>query len=419
MKNLFICLHQIIQGIYNMDHRKINISGTGCALADFLYTGVRFDGPAFRKYLSKRTGDGGLCPGKLVFTEELERFSGVDYRQILNEISGNNVPDTFNPGGPGLVSFIHASQMLNSDQYVVKFYGSLGNDNAADKILELVRKTPLNIANYKKRSNLPTPYTDVLSDPTFAGGHGERTFVNNIGAAWDFSPEVLNNDFFRSDITCFGGTALVPQIHDNLSDLLKRSKQNNSITVVNTVFDFRNEKKNPGKPWPLVSSGDNFKLIDVLITDREEAIRISGKPDEKAAAQFFIQKRISSFFITNGANDIIVFSDGKLFAKSDLRFFPVSRMVTPELRARGDTTGCGDNFAGGIITSLALQINEERGDLDLISAVSWAVASGGFCCSYVGGSYIESHKGEKLHRIEDLRNSYLKQIDKVSSVSSD
>jgi len=393
-----------------MSLRKIVISGTGCALADFFYTGVRFNSPQFRKYLSKQPGDGGLSPGKLVFTEELENFSGVNYPLILNEISGNSVPDTFNVGGPGLASFIHASQMLDTELYDVRFFGSLGNDETADQILNLVRKTPLNISGYSKRSNKPTPFTDVLSDPSFAGGHGERTFVNNIGAAWDFSPGMLDDDFYNSQIICFGGTALVPQIHDNLTDLLKRSKKSNAITVVNTVFDFKNEKKNPGKPWPLVNSDDSYKLIDVLIMDREEALRISGQSDETNAARFFIRNKVSSFFITNGANDIVVFSDGRLFDKMDLKLFPVSDLVTPELRSKGDTTGCGDNFAGGIIASLALQIKVERANFDLISALSWAVASGGFTCSYVGGTFFESYKGKKLHSIKEFNNGYLKQI---------
>ena len=58
-----------------MSKKKIIISGTGCALADYLYTGVKFSSPEFEKYLSKQSGDGGLSPGKLVFTEELEKFS--------------------------------------------------------------------------------------------------------------------------------------------------------------------------------------------------------------------------------------------------------------------------------------------------------------------------------------------------------
>ena len=393
-----------------MIKKKVIISGTGCALADFLYTGVRFDSPQFRKHLSKQPGDGGLNPGKLVFTEELEKFSGISYTNILNEISGNSVPDRLNVGGPGLVPFIHASQMLDNEYYDLRFYGSLGNDSTADKILEMVRKTPLNISCYRKRSGKPTSFTDVLSDSEYADGHGERTFINSIGAAWDFAPAMLDDDFFDSQIICFGGTALVPQIHDNLTELLKRSRQKDGITVVNTVFDFRNEKKDPNKPWPLITGDSDFRLIDVLIVDSEEAMRISGQSDLTSAAGYFIQKGISSLFITNGASDIIVYSDGRLFGKLDMKFFPVSDKVTSELRSKGDTTGCGDNFAGGIITSLALQLNCERGRFDLISALSWAVASGGFTCSYIGGTFFESYPGEKLKKIEEFRNDYLKQI---------
>jgi sugar/nucleoside kinase (ribokinase family) len=393
-----------------MDSDKITISGTGCALADFLYTGIRFDSTRFRKYLSKNPGDGGLTPGKLVFTEELEKYSGINYPLILNEISGNCLPDKFNVGGPGLVSFIHASQMLDNGYFDVRFYGSVGKDGTADKIMELLRKTPLNVTNYKTTGNKPTPFTDVLSDPTYSGGHGERTFVNNIGSAWDYTPDMLDSDFFNSRIVCFGGTALVPQVHDNLTKLLRRSKRNNAITLVNTVFDFRNEKKSPDKPWPLVTGDEDFSLIDVLIMDREEALRISGRSDEMRAARFFVQKKISSLFITNGASDILVFSDGKLFSKLDITFFPVSQKVTHFERLNGDTTGCGDNFAGGIITSLAMEIKTKRTNFDLISALSWAVASGGFACTYIGGTYFESHKGEKLQRIKDLKQSYLNQI---------
>jgi sugar/nucleoside kinase (ribokinase family) len=393
-----------------MDSKKISISGTGCALADFLYTGVRFNSPQFRKFLSKSAGDGGLSAGRLVFTEELEMYSGVPYSTILGELTGKRSPDTFNIGGPGLVSLLHASQLLDSESWDVKFYGSLGSDDTAEKILELLRKTRLNITGYRTTGNKPTPSTDVLSDPTFAAGHGERTFVNNIGSAWNFTPEMLDDDFFNSRIICFGGTALVPRIHDNLTPLLRRSKMNNAINVVNTVFDFRSEKKNPDKPWTLVPDYSDYNLIDVLIMDREEALRISGQSDASDAARFFIRNKVSSLFITNGAADIIVYSDGNLFSEMNITFFPVAEIVTPAVRSNGDTTGCGDNFAGGIITSLAMDSYNKRANFDLISALAWAVASGGFACTYIGGTFFEGYKGEKLQRIMDFKNSYLKQI---------
>jgi sugar/nucleoside kinase (ribokinase family) len=393
---------------------KITISGTGCALADFLYNGVSFNGSPFKKYLSRNTGDGGLGPGKLVFTEELEKFAGKPYPEIIREIIGDRGPDAFNVGGPSLVSLVHASQLLDSKDYEVRFYGMAGKDDTAGKILDIIRQTPLDISNYSSTEQDYSPFTDVLSDPDYDNGHGERTFINNLGAARNYVPEQLTGDFFNSEIVCFGGTALVPQIHDNLTGLLEKARKNNCITVVNTVFDFRNEKKNPGQPWPLMKSADSYGLIDVLIMDSDEACRISGKGNIEKASEFFASTMVSAFIITNGANELVAWSGGRLFEKSGLISLPVSASVTRELKMnpdrKGDTTGCGDNFAGGIIASLAWQLNQNRpGQFNLMEALSWGIASGGFCCFTVGGTYTESFPGEKRKKVELLQMEYLKQ----------
>lgn len=395
---------------------KIIISGTGCALADLIYNRVSFASPEFRNFTSKQIGDGGLSPGKLVFTEELEKFSGKPYPEILAEIVANRPPDKMNVGGPSLVSLIHAAQMLGKEDFEVRFYGMGGNDEHTPQIFDMVQQTPLNIGNYKISTGRPTPTTDVFSDPDYDNGHGERTFVNNIGAAWDFTPELLGDEFFETHIQCFGGTALVPHLHDNLTGLLKRSKQNDCITVVNTVFDFRNQKSNPGKPWPLLDSFEDYGLIDVLIMDCEEAMKISGTSNIEEAARFFASTPVSSFVITNGANELYAKSKGSLFEKTDILKFPVSKMIAAGIKAkpelRGDTTGCGDNFAGGIITSLAMQLkNKAKGTFNLTEAISWGVSSGGFCCFTVGGTYLEPFPGEKKHGVqiilEDYRNNLL------------
>jgi len=390
---------------------NVIVTGTGCALADFLYTGVRFTSRGFTRYLSKCPGDGGLSAGKLVFIEEFEHFTGKPYAETLKELTGKSAHDGFNIGGPGLVSMIHAAQMLEEKHYSVKFYGSLGNDDVAQRIVDTVSKTPLDIGNYRRCSNKPTPFTHVFSDPGYDHGHGERTFVNNIGAAWDFLPDMLPEDFFQTDISCFGGTALVPAIHDELTALLRKAKQQKCITLVNTVFDFRNEKLHPGEPWPLGNSDETYNLKDVLIMDQEEALKISGKDSLEAALDYFIRKELSSFFITNGAKDLVAYSDGRLFEKTPPVFFPVSRKVTKDIRKQGDTTGCGDNFAGGIITSIAKQIRRKiPGTFNLNEAVTLAVASGAFACTYLGGTYLESRNGEKRQRIEEFLADYRSQI---------
>ncbi len=394
---------------------KIIVAGTGCALADYLYTGVRFNTPQFQKYLSRQTGDGGLTPGKLVFTEELERFSGMPYSEISREITGCEPPTAFNIGGPGLVSLINASQLLNKEKFEVRFYGGTGNDDTAGLIDQLIRKTPLNIDNYHKISEKRTPFTDVLSDVTYDNNHGERTFINNIGAAGDYSPDLLGDDFFDADIACFGGTALVPQIHDNLTALLTKAKRYGCQTVVNTVFDFRNEKNNPDQPWPLIDAPENYWLIDVLIMDCEESLKISGKHTIAEAAEYFFNQNVGALIITNGSKELYAFSNGDLFDKTKLLKLPVSKKVAEDIvrnpASKGDTTGCGDNFAGGVIASMAMQLKTaDIGKLDLIDAIAWGVASGGFTCFYVGGTYIEKREGEKLKIVQEFKNEYIKQI---------
>ncbi len=274
-----------------------------------------------------------MSPGKLVFTEELEKFSGKPYPRILKEIVGNRQPDKMNVGGPSLVSMIHAAQMLEAENVEVRFFGMGGNDEYTEQVFRMIQQTPLNISHYRRSEYKPTPTTDVFSDPDYDNGHGERTFVNNIGAAWDFTPELLGNEFFEADIQCFGGTALVPHLHDNLTATLKRSKQKDCITLVNTVFDFRNQKTNPGKPWPLLDSTEDYRLIDVLIMDCEEAMKISGTSNIEEAARFFASTQVSAFIITNGANELYAKSNGSLFEKTEIMKFPVSKMIAREIYA--------------------------------------------------------------------------------------
>jgi len=390
-----------------MKKKKIRISGTGCALADFVYNGIDFNSPEFQKYLSLKEGDGGLSPGKLVFTEELEKFAGKSYSEIIAEIAKGKTAETFNIGGPSLVSLIHTSQILPENDFEVKYYGISGKDEISKKIRTLLQKTPIDFSNYKEKSKKSTPFTHVLSDPDFDNGNGERTFINNIGAAWELTPNEIPSDFFNSEIVCFGGTALSPEIHDNLHILLEKAKANRAITIVNTVYDFRTEKQNPEKNWPLGDSEKSFPKIDILIMDNEEASRISGQNNIQNTINYF-KSRSYSFIITRGSDTTIYHSNGKLFKKISGRL-PVSKVVAEKIQNRhyqGDTTGCGDNFVGGVIVSIAKQVQQKKIQLDLKEAVISGICSGGFTCSYNGGTYFEEKNGEKKQKIESLIKAY-------------
>jgi len=144
-------------------------------------------------------------------------------------------------------------------------------------------------------------------------------------------------------------------------------------------------------------------------------LKISGQNSIETAVDFFSASKVASFIITDGPNDIYAMSGGGFFEKTGLIKLPVSDKVKSDLKnnpeLRGDTTGCGDNFSGGIIFSLASQLRKKKkGHLDLIEALSWGVASGGFACFIIGGTYVEKSQGEKLKRISILQKEFLKQL---------
>ena len=238
--------------------KKVIVSGVGCSLVDRLYNNISFNAGNFSAHISKAKGDGGLTPGHLVFKEEFEKFADKNFHAILKDIISERKYDKINIGGPCIVSMIHAAQLSDKNKSEFHIYGFRGDDNDGDFIVTLLEKTPLLFDNYKVCS-AETPSTIAFSDPLYDNGHGERIFINSIGAAWKYSPEELSDDFFRSDIVVFGGTALVPLIHDNLTELLEKSKSNGCITIVNTVYDFRNEKANPKLKWPLGKSDNSYK----------------------------------------------------------------------------------------------------------------------------------------------------------------
>jgi len=390
----------------------MKIAFTGCGLGDFIYKNVNFNSPAFLKYKSKTTGDGGLTPGNLVFADELEQFAGKNMAKILTDIRGLKVYDNFNIGGPSLVSCICAAQLLPDTSAEIHYYGAIGNDEKSKVLFDLLQRLPINTENYRV-FEAETPYTTVLSDPHYNNGKGERTFINNIGAAALFNASYFDSNFWNSDIIVFGGTALVPQLHADLTNLLNSAKYKGAFTVVNTVFDFPNEKKNPIKAWPLGNTQNSLPLIDLLIMDYEEAKRISGQKEFEKIIEFYKSNGAAAFIITHGSEPTYIYASGKTFEAVE-KLMPVCTWISedfeknPELR--GDTTGCGDNFVGATIASIANQKRRKNTKLSLSEAAIQGTISGGFACYYMGGTYFEKYKGEKLEITYNMIERYLKSV---------
>ena len=396
---------------------------------DILYPGVDFASSAFAVLRSKRDGDGGLSPGRLVFAEDLRHFISMREPEaslpgLIGELTGHSPPLSENVGGPSVVALIHAAQMLDGEEAEVGYYGLRGDDELGDKLERLLGRTPVKIGNLR-RGGGRTPSTIVLSDPEWDGGRGERCFINEIGAAAEMLPRDLGADFFRSDLVVFGGTALTPALHDGLPELLSRARASRALTVVNTVFDFRNERRNPDGAWPLGPASDgigpgprsSYEACDLLIVDKDEALRLAGARDLRAAIRFLENSGVGAFIITRGGDEVVAWAGKGRFERLETASFPVSELargrIKEELRlgARsGDTTGCGDAFSGGVVASLAGQISAGRPALDLAEAAGWGIAGGAATLFLFGGTYYESGRGEKRAIVESFHRDWIRQI---------
>jgi len=390
----------------------INVSGIGCCLLDRIYSDIDFTSQEFQQFVSKKTADGGLVPGELKLEEEFEQFCQRPFPSVLQELTENRRPDSTNIGGPCIVALINAAQ-ITGEQAHISFHGCYGNDDTGRKLLEIMDNTTVDISHYTMEEGCSTPSTTVFSDPNYDGGHGERIFVNTIGAAWHLTPERITEDFLAADICMFGATALTPHIHENLHALLPLAKQKGTFTLVTTVYDTINQRKKPHR-WPLGANDDSYAHIDLLITDSEEALRMSGTDNVADALRFFEEKGVGAAIVTNGTRDIMFFAHSPIFGQIPLTSLPICHAVGKALKeggTKGDTTGCGDNFAGGVLASIIQQKHNGNVHLDLREACKWGVVSGGFTCFHYGGTYIESQPGEKLSHLLPLYEYYSKQID--------
>ncbi len=388
----------------------MKIHAAGCCLLDYLYRNCSFSAPQFAALQSREYGDGGIVVGGLVFSEDLEQFAGKPYSRLLQQLSGGREPDAVNLGGPAIVAAIGAAQILGSE-HEVEFFGITTPDDTCSRAMEVIAATPVQFTTVREiQAGVRYPTTDVFSDPRYHDGAGERSFVNTIGAAGYIGMGDLPGRFFDADLLLLGGTALLPRLHAELPEILGRAKAAGCLTVVGTVYDFFNEKKRPGQPWPLT---ERLSDIDLLVMDEEEALKISGTDSVTDAQEYFSRSGTGACVISRGAKGSLVYSSGARFHPVAWKAVPVCRAVDEELEAhperRGDTTGCGDNFLGGITASLCRQLAEGTVP-DLLEAVAWGTVAGGFACYYLGGTYSEAYEGQKRKELTKLFAQFSTQL---------
>ena len=375
---------------------------------DLIHQSVDFSSTIYRSLTSRRPGDGGLNIGGLVFARDLERFAQRPITEVLSDLAERRPPDARNVGGPAIVSLIHTAQLLPHAD--VAFFGVAGDDGTGDSLRSILAQTP--VRTHALRT-LPgdSPATYVFSDAGYQDGAGERLFVNQIGVADSDDAAAVPARFLEADIVQFGGTALVPPLHNRLPQLLERAREHRAFTVVNTVYDFRAERDAPQRRWTL--GGDQaYRSIDLLLTDLEEARRLTGQSAPLDAIHWFLARGVRAAVVTCGADP--VWYGTSVSGEATVASLPVYREFVrdrPVAGASGDTTGCGDNFCGGVVASIAEHIEAGDRQLDLSRIVCRGIASGALCLSYLGGTMVEASAGEKRELTERVEHAYLQRYE--------
>jgi hypothetical protein len=231
--------------------------------------------------------------------------------------------------------------------------GAVGDDEKADFVVSVLEKFGADTAGFERIKGVPTSSTILNIRP-----NGERPALHLRGACDYFMPpnkEKLN--IFDCKVFHLGGTGLLKKLDGSVSvQLLKDAKENECITT-----------------WDLIGATEStidivkplLPHIDYFMPSIEEASIMCGLDDPKDIAKYYLDNGVTNCVLTMGG-------EGSLFVNKD------ETIKTPAFDINVvDTTGCGDAFDAGMITSL---IN----DFDLEKSLKFATTTSGLVATGLG-----------------------------------
>ncbi len=397
-----------------MPNSAFRIHGVGHGLADLILPEVDFTSSLFQPYHSKFIGDGGLEMGKLVFLPDFLDFAKSSWDIILEQwTKGQGL--TFNAGGPALVSMTLAAQLLNPSKIPVTFYGCSGDDGLGSRLRHLLAHTPLDLTCFRQRQGA-SACTWLGTDLRMEGGMVERFFIHSPGDV-SFDLNILGESFFQATFNVYAATALLPELHSALPMLLAKGRRRGALNIVATIYDFQAEKSSPGKAWTL-GIPESYSSIDLLVANSEEIRKLAGLSGIEESAEALFQQGLTACIVTLGAQGVYHRSLGGIFGQTQ-GYVPAHPKIMEAVKNRpsnmGDTVGAGDNFLGGLLADLQMQILEDdfypKGEihierelleispLRLRHAIDFGIVCGGLACLQVGGLHLEKAPGDSLSQV--------------------
>ncbi len=238
----------------------------------------------------------------------------------------------------------------------VQIVGKVGRDGLGEFIINSLRKKGLDASGIKFTDQANTSATMVLLDSS-----GERTFLHYPGAnctlrSQDVSDEVLA----ASQLVHIAGSFLMPGFDgEETALLLKRAKALGKTTSLDTAWD------DTGSWFSLL--GPVLPHLDILISNQDEASRISGKEELPEIGEFFLRFGVQVVAIKMGPRGSFIVT-------------PQEKVLVPPFVVKAvDGTGAGDAFAAGFIFGYLR-------DWDWYQVGRFANACGAMCVQQMGAT---------------------------------
>lgn len=250
--------------------------------------------------------------------------------------------------------------------------GKVGDDDLGDVVINSLKRHGVDVRGVTRDPRFHTSATMVLLDD-----RGERTFLHYPGANQALRASDVKDEFLRgAKVVHVAGSFLMPGFDgEETAKVFARAREFGVLTSLDTAWD------DTGRWFATIAPV--LPLVDVFISNRDEAARISGKST---------LADIASFFLGYGAKVVAI----KMGEEGSFIMTKEEKILVPPFKVTAvDGTGAGDAFAAGFLFGYL------RG-WELYEVGRFANACGAMCVERMGategvGSFEEVQRFIKEH----------------------
>lgn len=307
-----------------------------------------------------------ICIGQAVLDCITKGWDG----DSLHSIAGMADSIDLAPGGDAFNEAIILSRLGHRVQVMCR----LGQDIAGNIITENLTENAVDTNAIFYSNNAPTPVAILL-----VAGDGSRRSINSAAQqAYTFEPDttLLRGTKVVSLASLFRIPFVCPE---TILAICQTAKSNGAIITADTKLAYNNQ-------LTLADIKAALPYIDYIFPNETEAEYYTQKKEYSEMADVFLNYGVKNVIIKTGPRGC--------FVKNAQECFSVPAYGVNAC----DTTGAGDNFVAGFISSMI------RG-LELREAVKFATGCAALCVQSVGGTAgVQSREQVEAFILSGFRN---------------